>query len=344
MNPIKILIIDDSKVAHILFNKIFEGDDDFSVVYNASSGLEALRHVNSVKPDLILMDYFMPKLSGAPLVAEMLKVHRCPILMTSGIISDSQSPEIFEALEAGALDFIPKPTDVQPGSDYVKKFKEKLRILSKVIVVERKEDKYTRNKDLFNLSRINMIVLGASTGGPMALEAVLKELPKDYPIPIVCIQHISRGFLSSFVEWLKLRIQMSVEIVKKKESLQAGTVYVPTEGKHLLFNYQKEMVLERGEAQEIHIPSIDKAMASAAKVFGTHTMGVLLTGMGMDGAKGIFTISKEGGMTVAQSESTSTVFGMPREAIEQGGVQHVLNLEEITDLLITTGENHSKNL
>lgn len=327
---INILLVDDSKVALEVLRRIIESVPQFKIVGVANSGKDALKLLPLLKPDLICLDYYLPDLSGVPLVKEMLALYPVPILIISGLVKDKNSKEIFDVLEAGALDFSSKPVSYDPQDSACQKLLEKIRVLSKVHVIKRHASAaYTPNIIESTIPSSykthEVIVIGTSTGGPSSLLTIFKCLPKDFPVPIICIQHMSKGFLPQFIEWLASHCAISFKIMQEKEKLMPGMVYFPQENKHLKIDEYKRLVTSPRLFDDKHCPSIDVTMQSVSQQFKTKAIGILLTGMGADGAKGLFAMRQAGGLTIAQSEKTCVVFGMPKEAIELEAAQIILD-------------------
>jgi two-component system chemotaxis response regulator CheB len=181
---------------------------------------------------------------------------------------------------------------------------------------------------------VRIVAIGSSTGGPQVLQALLSKLPADFPCPIVCVQHISAGFLVGLVDWLHGQSRVRIKIAEPNEMAMPGTVYFPPENTHLEVNSRGYFVLSNEPAVDGHKPSVTCTFQSVAKHYGSSALGILLTGMGSDGASGMQTLFQSGAMTIAQAESSCVVFGMPRQAIELGAAQYVLSTEEISEALL----------
>jgi two-component system, chemotaxis family, protein-glutamate methylesterase/glutaminase len=179
-----------------------------------------------------------------------------------------------------------------------------------------------------------MLAIGASTGGPQALHKILSQLPNNFPVPIVCIQHISIGFLQGLIDWLSAECQLKVKIAEDGELPMPGYIYFAPEKHHLEFNSFGRMIYSNLPAIDGHCPSVSATFRSAAKFYGSNLVGVLLTGMGRDGAAGMQDIFRSGGVTIAQDEQSSVVFGMPKEAIALGAVKQILPVDDIAPLLL----------
>jgi two-component system chemotaxis response regulator CheB len=257
---------------------------------------------------------------------------------------ESGSANVFQLLEAGAMDVYPKPRAVL-DVDLEKLGKElasKIRIVAGVQVLSHPHFKTSTSTALQQAPQLlsshpdlRIIVMGASTGGPKALHEILSHLPADFPLPILCVQHISNGFLSDFVTWLNESSPLSVCLAVQNTTPQAGVVYFAPENRHLELDKNGRLILSELPACDGHRPSITVAMRAAAAHFGASTVGVLLTGMGSDGAAGMMDIAAAGGITLAQDEASCVVYGMPKVAVALGAVQHTLALGKIAPALIS---------
>jgi len=278
-----------------------------------------------------------------------------PILVISNSVQADDTNNIFKVLQAGALDILPKPTTGRE-SDYEQvkaQLINKIEVLSGVsvftkplkqpIAVETGKSasiaKSSRGRVTVEglssaTSSIQIIAIGASTGGPQALLKVLAPLSSNFPVPIVCTQHISEGFLPGLVDWLTSECQLKCKIARTGESPLAGTVYFAPDRNHLELDFQGKFTYSTFSLVDGHCPSITVLFKSVAKFYGKGTMGILLTGMGKDGATGMQAIAQAGGMTIAQDEASSIVFGMPKEAIALGAVQHVLSIPSIAPFVL----------
>ncbi|MFH1019731.1 MAG: CheB methylesterase domain-containing protein, partial [Pseudomonadota bacterium] len=180
---------------------------------------------------------------------------------------------------------------------------------------------------------VRLVVIGTSTGGPPALRTILSGLPVSFSLPIVCVQHISEGFLPGLLEWLTSECRIPVRVARAGESPLPGIIYFPPEQTHLLFDQQGRFVTSQEPPVDGHRPSVSLTMRSAAASYGPEVLGILLTGMGKDGAEGLLRIAQAGGITIAQDEASSVVFGMPKQAIDLGAAKYVMSLAEVADTL-----------
>ncbi|MBF0126373.1 MAG: chemotaxis-specific protein-glutamate methyltransferase CheB [Magnetococcales bacterium] len=342
---ISVLLVDDSPIAVLVLKKMLQSFVDIVVVGTAGHGEEALTLIPALAPQVVCTDLHMPKMDGLQLTREVMRRHPLPILVISVSVHQTQDDHnIFELLDAGAIDVFPKPRGGLEGysKELALELATKIRVLSGVIPIRRHQRVRPRENPEQGVALLpparatapRLVVIGASTGGPMALLTILSELPKSFPVPIVCIQHISKGFLEEMVSWLDNNVSLGVRVARTGEILEAGSVYFPQEGTHLLFNAMGRVNGESCRDLEMHCPSIDVVFESAATCFREKVIGVLLTGMGRDGARGMRAILDAGGSTIAQDEESCVIFGMPGQAIAMGGVREVLPLAQIASTLL----------
>lgn len=339
---IRVLLVDDSLLALAALKKILSRAPDIEVVGTSTNGKDALEFLPKLKPDVICCDLDMPVMNGFHFIDAVMHRYPCPILVVSSLVQKEHAHNVFRALEMGALDILPKP---RPGLDaqdhtHAEQLIHKIKMLSGVSV-SRKHDRprgapYALKPKPGETKPVRVVVIGASTGGPLALQSILKSLPADFPAPVLCVQHISEGFPQILVDWLGSTSSLDVKITDEGEMPAAGTVYFPREGRHLLIDPNGALVSSLAPPVHGHRPSVSVTFKSAALFYGAGTMAVLLTGMGGDGADGLKIVKEEGGLTVAQDEQSSIVFGMPKQAIELGAARYVLPLDKIADFLITS--------
>ena len=344
---IQVLLVDDSPVVRTVLKKMLTATGEIEVVGLAADGREALELIPRTNPQVVLTDLQMPNMDGLALVKEIMRTTPLPILVVSGLVeSDRTSQTNFELLEAGAIDVFPKPAGGFKDADQKmsRQLISKVKILRGVVPITRRDyaapppgaPQAVLSGVAISAGRKapEILVIGASTGGPQALAAIFTALPADFPIPTACVQHISPGFTLEMITWLNQQTGLQVKEALPGEIPQPGVIYFPPEKKHLLFDPDGCFQIKDGPETEHHRPSVDVLFQSAADIFGDGTIGVLLTGMGRDGADGLLSIKLTGGTTIAQDESTSVVFGMPREAIVLGAARMVVPLPQIPDALI----------
>lgn len=382
--PIRVLLVEDSPVALVILKRILATSPDIEVVGTASHGREALELIPKLQPQVICTDYHMPQMNGLEFTEEVMMRFPRPILVISASVQAEDTQTIFKMLNAGAVDVFPKPRSpsIEEYELLKQELISKIKILSGVTVFTRHRrstnsnitkpvvDRTTRTTESNrqtvkletkttisvsqppkinssfqnNFSKPKIVSIGASTGGPQALNNILSQLPINFPLPILCVQHISEGFLQGLVDWLGSECQMPVKIAKFGEIPQPGVIYFPPEGRHLELDSFGKFLCTNSPPVSGHRPSVTVTFASVAKCYGAANIAVLLTGMGRDGADGMLAIAQAGGITIAQNEASCVVFGMPKEAIALGAAKHILPVNEIASMLlkqvrITTGIN-----
>jgi two-component system chemotaxis response regulator CheB len=329
---IRVLLVDDSPLAIELIRRMLAGAPGIVVVGTAGDGVQALRLIPSVHPDVVCTDLHMPVMDGYQLTREIMARHPLPILVLSVSVQAEQEHNIFQALQAGALDILAKPRGAL-GSDFgvvAHDLVTKIRILSGVKVARRPRTSSAMPALAWPaLPRLRMVGLGASTGGPQALERILRQLPASYPLPLLCVQHIAAGFMQALVDWLAACCAIRVCCAEEGLAPQPGTAYFAPDQRHIEVDDAGLLRCSSALMPGGQRPSVDLTFHTLARHYGAGAVGVLLTGMGQDGAQGMLDIVRAGGLTIAQDEKSSVVFGMPRCAIEQGGARHVLALEHI---------------
>lgn len=288
------------------------------VVGKAVHPAQALSLVQSLKPNVLCLDVDHRALD---LVTQIMEISPRPILLLS---DQAPASRVFPLLDAGALDVATKPY----RDDDVQKLVQKIRLLSGVFVFHRPTGKPAAPAKKSS-ERPSVIVIGASTGGPQALEVILAGLSPRIACPILCVQHISTGFLDGMVTWLQSRCRLLVRVASHGEEIRPGNVYFAPDGYQLTLDAGGRINCLNSEPFDGHCPSVTVTMQSAVRHFGSRTVGVLLTGMGKDGVEGLSDIVAAGGYTIAQDEASSVVFGMPGTAVARGVVKIVLPLPEI---------------
>ncbi|MEO0768163.1 MAG: chemotaxis-specific protein-glutamate methyltransferase CheB [Cyanobacteria bacterium J06649_4] len=337
--PIRVLLVEDSPVALAILKKTLEAAPGIDVVGEAKTGKEALTLIPQLDPQVICTDLHMPHMDGLALTQTVMANYPRPILVLSISVQTQNTERIFQLLEAGAVDILAKPVSGLTAADSSlnKALIEKIRILAGVRVFKKKAK--VSSVSAFpqprptGVKRPRIIGIGASTGGPQALHVLLSQLPKDCP-PVVCVQHISVGFLPGLVGWLQRDCAADITIAQAGDRPTPGRVYFAPSECHLKLDTRGRFErVENTPAVDGHRPSITVTFESLAQYYGQRVVGILLTGMGQDGATGLKKIREAGGFTIAQDEETSVVFGMPQVAIELGAARQVLPIEAITPKL-----------
>ncbi|OGW51951.1 MAG: hypothetical protein A2Z50_01795 [Nitrospirae bacterium RBG_19FT_COMBO_42_15] len=336
---IRVLIVDDSNVFSDILTKILQSDIDIKVIGRAVNGIEAVNFTERLKPDVITMDIQMPLMGGVEATDKIMRRHPTPIIVLSSYVNKKEMNVCFDALKSGAVDVMEKPTgttllDYQEiEDDLIKRVKiaAGVKVFSHFNLSKGSTD---RGPEIPKVAaakkqKTKIVVIGASTGGPIAINTILSALQPHFSVPCVLVQHIAKGFLEGFVNWLDKECGIKVKIAAANERLEAGVAYFPPEDYHLKFYKNGTVQLYNAPPYDSHRPSITLIMKAAAEVYGSGVLGVLLTGMGKDGAEGLKSIKSAGGRTIVQDEETSAVFGMPKEAIENNAADHVLPINRI---------------
>ncbi|MFZ5632111.1 MAG: protein-glutamate methylesterase/protein-glutamine glutaminase [Bacillota bacterium] len=352
--PIKVLVVDDSSLMRRLITRFLEEDGSIKVIDVAADGEEAIKKINSLRPDVVTLDVEMPVLDGLATLGRVMKLSPLPVVMLSAHTTEGARATM-QALALGAVDFVAKPT--RPGemeamvADLKYKVKaaaqaslRKFPVVSPRMVVKQQPVEKIERKGVAPSVRgkIEVVVIGSSTGGPAALQQIVPILPADLSAGVVVVQHIPVGFSGPLAEHLDRKSKLKVKHAAQGDNITPGVVLVAPAGYDLTFrgrpgSFTVNLDPGRGPVPPGGFrPSVDVVMKSAAEMFRGQAMGVLLTGMGRDGAKGMLAIKNERGPTVAEAESTCVVFGMPRAAIEIGGAGKVLPLQEIPGEIIRT--------
>lgn len=329
---IRVLVVDDSIVFREAIIRGLSTCQEIEVVGRAGDAYEARDRLLELEPDVMTCDVEMPKMNGIDFVRKLLPQYPIPVIMVSGITS-----AVFDALDAGAVDFVGKPSDKSPDQMqiFIKELIDKIKIASNSHVnTEIAQPALTTLDCQFVSGKI--VAMGASTGGTEALYNVLKMLPPTMP-PTVIVQHIPPVFSKLFAERLDKQTNLSVKEAEQGDYLEVGKVLIAPGDKHMrikkIGDRYKVEVFE-GEKVNGHCPSVDVLFDSVAKEAGKNALGVILTGMGYDGAKGLLSMRRKGAMTLGQDEKSSVVYGMPKTAYEIGGVEKQLALSDIPKAMI----------
>jgi len=339
---IRVLVIDDSIFMRTLISDMLNSDPEIEVIDTAKDGKEAIEKLSKIRPECITLDLVMPGWDGLTTLEHIMAEYPTPVIILSAH-SKKDADITIKCLKAGAVGFVLKPSgelslDVK---DVKHEILEKVKAASRVNVgriklLVRKKRKQPKRKPAA-LSEI--IVIGASTGGPQTLEAILYSLPVKLPVPVIIVQHLpTRFFTESLAEHLNKVTDLEVKVAENGEVLQPGKVYLAPAGFQMTFKMcDMEVVTSLTEAQPNSLsPSVDIVMESIAKVYDGSSLGVILTGMGHDGREGMRAIKEAGGKTIVQDES-SLIFGMPKAVIEAGIADEVLSVDDIADAMMECG-------
>ena len=330
---IRVLLVDRTAVGLERLRRWLLEAPDLQVVGTATTSAGALQLLHKLNPSVICMGLGMPPVDGVSLTQKIMQEKPTPLLGFSEVYD---SDAAFKLIQDGALDVLPMTTS---GPNLA----AKIRVAAGVKMFSRKSAgprPASRVQPTPVLGRpVKVLAVGASTGGPQALHQLFGELGADFPLPILCVQHISPGFLAGMISWLGGRTRLRVKLAEAGERLRPGTIYFAPEECHLSLDASGCVELDPGQRVDGHRPSATVLFQGVARAFGSSAIGVLLTGMGADGAEGLLALHRAGGLTLAQDEQSSVVFGMARKAVELGAVRQVLPLEEISaHLLAAVGQ------
>jgi len=343
---IRVLVADDSATVREYLAYVLGDDPALEVVGTARDGQEAVEQVERLKPDIVVMDVHMPRMNGFEATRQIMERTPTPIVIVSASISREEVALTFEALKAGALTVVDKPggPDHPKHAESARRLVETVRLMAEVKVVRR----WPRRErlapppmpSLTPERKIRLIAIGASTGGPQTVAEILGRLPGDLAVPILIVQHIAPGFTEGLAEWLDQTTPLAVKLAETGESVRSGTVYLARDGFQTGIKKDGRIRLTKEPMEDGFCPSASYLFQSVAEAYGRSAIGILLTGMGRDGAAGLKRLREVGGVTVAQDEESSVIFGMPGEAVRLGAAEHVLSPEEISVMirsLVTTG-------
>lgn len=346
---IKVLITEDSPVVRGFLEYVLNSDPDIEVVGAAKDGEEAVRLAAEKKPNVITMDIHMPRMDGFEATRRIMETNPVPIVICSASWNPEEVDKTFRTMEAGAVAALEKPRGMgHPDSEAsVRELIQTVKLMSEVSVVRR----WSRARKLAAEKQIQprpaaetkagqvpagdykVVAMGASTGGPVVIQSILSVLPKPFPVPVLIVQHIAVGFLAGLAEWLSKSTQFTVHIAADKQPLKAGHVYLSPDGFHLGVDNQFRAVLDQGDPEDNLRPAVSFLFRSVAKTLGGKSVGVLLTGMGRDGARELKLIKDKGGATFVQNKESSVVWGMPGEAAKIGAAEFILTPGEIAQKL-----------
>jgi len=356
--PIKVLIVDDSALVRSLLTELVNSQPDMTVVGVAPDPYIARERIKALDPDVLTLDVEMPRMDGLVFLEKLMRLHPMPVVMVSSL-TDKSSEVTLRALELGAFDFVNKPKiDISKGlHESCREIADKIRGAASArmknlgrrplpLPVEKKNSADAvlpaLNAPLTTTEKL--VIIGASTGGTEALKTLLGMMPADSP-GILVTQHMPAAFTRAFAERLDRLCRITVKEARDGDRILPGHAYIAPGDRHLLLarsgaNYTTR--LADGPPVSRHRPSVDVLFRSAANCAGKNCIGVILTGMGDDGANGMLELKQAGAHTIAQDEASCVVFGMPKEAIARGGVNEIVPLTEIHDRIIANLEIHGQ--
>ncbi len=330
---LRVLIVDDSSVARDILRSLLEEDAAIEVIAEACNGQEAIDLVQQLRPDLVTMDLNMPVVSGLQAIEHIMHSKAVPILVVS---NESDAQLAYEAINYGALEVMAKPSY---DSEEAQNFIRQVRLLAGVPVITRMRRRpieappvsFAPVQPLLTAEQHfnKVLVIASSTGGPQALATLLPQFGRDFPAPILIAQHISDGFIEGMAQWLSTLCPLTVKVAQEGERLRVGYVYLSPSEQHLTITAGHFVKLQQRKSTDIYHPSCDVLLSSVAEMYGRNAIGLIMTGMGRDGPEGMRAIYDRGGMTLAQDEASSVIYGMNAEAVSRGVIRKELALHEI---------------
>jgi two-component system response regulator WspF len=331
----KVAIVNDSRAAAEVLRRILSEAPGFEVIWTAYSGEEALHLALADRPDIVLMDLIMPGLDGAETTRLIMERAPCVILVVTATTVGNRSL-VFEAMGYGALDAVNTPT-LGPGGDMAgaEPLLQKLRTVARLVEPAHSElqrsgaPRRPPTRPAADNSRLPIVAIGASTGGPQALAEIISHLPEDFPAAVLVAQHVDHQFVPALVDWLQHHSALPVRLAHDKEPVAARTVWVAGSADHLVYGDDGLMRYTAQPRETPYRPSADVLFASLAGSHRALRIGVLLTGMGRDGGEGLLAMRSAGALTIAQDATTSVVYGMPKAAVELKAAAEVLPLAAI---------------
>jgi two-component system chemotaxis response regulator CheB len=342
---IKVLIADDSQVTRLFLIHLLNSDAAIEIIGAVADGQAALDFLTSGQrqPDVVLMDIHMPQLDGFEATRLIMETYPLPIVICTATADPQELAIVFRSMEAGALACVRKPSSAEDSQAVAQHLLQTIKLMSEVKVVRRWPRTRGMSPSLTSTSgrypRLGsanrcIVGIGASTGGPPVLQRILAALPKSFGAPILIVQHIARGFLPGMVDWLNQTTSLHVQVASHGTQPRPGNVYLAPDDFHLGINAQGAIELGHGPPENSLRPAVSWLFRSLAEHCGSLSVGVLLTGMGKDGAIELKRLKDIGAVTIAQDRESSIVHGMPGEAIALGGATHILAPDRIAPALI----------
>jgi two-component system chemotaxis response regulator CheB len=339
---IRVLLVDDSGLMRLLVADILKSDEEIDVIANASNGKDAVKKTKQFKPDVVVMDMNMGEYGGLYGIQNIMETQPTAIVILSAV-GNNDFPVIEKGLKLGAVDYVNKPAQNNTKVKEVEQeLIQKIKIAASANIKVKdvvNEIKTNNNSHTFSELNYDVVVIGSSTGGPGAVESLIKKMPDNMAVPVIIAQHMPSNFVPSFASRLNDLSPLNISMARRGDILKPGCV--------LIAPGSRNMIIERNENGEVQVnftskvfkefnyPSVDCLMLSVAETYGNRAIGVILTGMGRDGAMGMKAIKESGGYTIAQNKETCVVYGMPKEVIDNGNANSVVPLPEIGGFIVS---------
>ena len=342
MERIRIVVIEDSALMRLVVSDILKSDPELEVVGMAGNGKDGVEMVEKTRPHVVITDLMMPEYDGLYAIRNIMRKNPMPIMVLSGA-GDESSQVVFEAMQAGACDFLEKPQ--QKGAGGVRGVDKELiamvKAISKTKVNAAKVLTTNQNTKLHSFGTslpYDVFAIGASTGGPGAIEEVVRKLPGNFPVPVVLAQHMPASFITSFAARINTLTPLNVKVAEEGETLRPGNIYIAPGTANM--EVQKVagkviVTLNNRTYTDFNNPSVNCLFESVANVYKNKSISVILTGMGKDGARGMKMMKDAGGYTIAQDKNSCVVYGMPAAAVEMGGVTQSVRLVDISSFVVS---------
>jgi two-component system chemotaxis response regulator CheB len=354
--PLSVVVVDDSAVQRRFLRGAIDAAPEFDVVGEARNGKEAVALVERLRPHAVVMDLDLPVMGGVEAIERIMATCATPILVYSAFVAGEDSENALEALAAGAVDVLAKPGPQDTGTldEYAETLRTRLRMVSRIRVITHPRGRLRGSvgltgeakslagvggrrplmaapiEDIPTREGVKLLVIGASTGGPHAVLTVLQALPAGLPQAVLVIQHMAEGFIAGLAAWLDQLVALPVSVGESGRRLEPGTVTIAPSGGNLLVQDDRlRTLVVPPDPGQFHVPGIDSTMRSVADALGPDAVGVLLTGMGRDGAAGLLAMRGRGAFTIGQDEATCAVYGMPAAAAALDAIDRVLPIEAI---------------
>jgi two-component system chemotaxis response regulator CheB len=346
VKPIRVVVVEDSLTVRKRLVEVLSDDPELEVVGEAADGKQGIELCDRLRPDVVTLDMMMPVMTGVAAAEWIMAYCPTPILVVSSSTNRGELFRTYDALAAGAIDVLDKPSGGEPDGEWEARLRRTVKLVSRIKVITHLRGRLGGGRPMGAAPAVtpvsprapggaSVVALGGSTGAPGALARILRALPRDFPAPVLLVIHINEPFGAAFAEWLDSQSSIRVRYARDREWLPAsgGGVLMAPPGQHLVLE-RGALRLTRDPERHSCRPSVDVLFESLAREAAPQTLACLLTGMGRDGADGLVAVRRGGGATIAQDEETSVVFGMPREAILLGGAEQVLPLDEIGAALV----------
>jgi len=352
---IKVLIVEDSRVVSEYLNYILSADPEIKIIGNVSNGNRAIEFLKSNKPDVITMDIDMPIMDGLEATRIIMSTNPIPIIIVTASRNASSVKTSMEALAAGALSVVEKPRGIGHPEEECqsRKLVKMVKLMSEIKVITRKS-KIIDETDTEICSKISkhsmgdfnkkkIVVVGSSSGGPLVLQKIFSKITQEFPYPILVVQHIAVGFLDGLLNWLRNTLLIPIQIATENEIVKSGNIYFAPDKYQMGVNRYGKIVLTKCDSNNGLCPSVAHLFKSVSVEYKKYSVGIILTGMGCDGAKELKLLKEAGSITIAQDKESSIVHGMPGVAIRQNAADYIMNPGEIADILKNIEQNTKEN-